>query len=62
MSADVYSDFTVWLALKKYSKVTLKLPKSANSKDTVTLIFMLADVYSDLTIRVFQREDSAYMG
>ena len=50
MSADVYSDFTVWLALKKYSKVTLKLPKSASSKDTVTLIFMLADVYSDLNI------------
>ena len=46
MSADVYSDFTVWLALKKYSKVTLKLPKSASSKDTVKLIFMLADVYS----------------
>ena len=50
MSADVYNDLTVGLALKKYPIMTLKLPKSAGSKETLKSIFMSADVYSDVTI------------
>ena len=41
---------TVKLALKKYPIMTLKLPKSAGSKETLKSIFMSADVYSDVTI------------
>ena len=49
MSADVYSDLTIGLALKNYHKMGLICQNpSTGSKDTVKSIFVSADVYSDL--------------
>ena len=54
MSADVYSDLTIRLALKIYPKMTLKLPKlkiCIGSEDMEMYFFMeAADVHSELTI------------